>query len=263
MPIEPALATLAVHAGEERGKSRRRDRRRHFFALPRTPSRTVRRSWISSTETHVRSTAGTATPTSAWSSRSSPLLMAVNRRYCFPAAYAIVTLLMAKHNAGDEIVFRRVYHRSREFCVKHLSRFGVTTRQVKTGDYEALASAVTPATKLLVSNPTNSAPQRCRSRTLRGDRPNGPSRDTDRRDAGDSYNQGPRRRRGLRAFGDQILGRAQRSVGGRRGWGRGQAPPVRQLRGILGTITSPHVAYLLQRGLKTLALRMEQHNRNG
>ncbi|MCG8584844.1 MAG: aminotransferase class I/II-fold pyridoxal phosphate-dependent enzyme, partial [Pirellulales bacterium] len=70
---------------------------------------------------------------------------------------AIVGLLMARLNAGDEVVFfDECYHRSREFCSKHLSRFGVVTRQVKTCDYEALESAITPQTKLLISeSPTN------------------------------------------------------------------------------------------------------------
>ena len=45
---------------------------------------------------------------------------------------AIVGLLMSRLNSGDEIVFfDQCYHRSREFCAKHLSRFGVVTRQVK------------------------------------------------------------------------------------------------------------------------------------
>jgi cystathionine gamma-synthase len=39
--------------------------------------------------------------------------------------------------------------------------------------------------------------------------------------------------------------------------------PVRKLRGIMGGVNSPHNAYLLERGLKTLALRMERHNANG
>jgi cystathionine gamma-synthase len=38
---------------------------------------------------------------------------------------------------------------------------------------------------------------------------------------------------------------------------------VRHLRGIMGGINSPHNLYLLERGLKTFALRMQQHNRNG
>ncbi|MGE0610213.1 MAG: aminotransferase class I/II-fold pyridoxal phosphate-dependent enzyme, partial [Pirellulales bacterium] len=70
---------------------------------------------------------------------------------------AIVGLLMSKLNSGDEIIFfDECYHRSREFCSKHLSRYGVVTRQVKACDYEAMEAAVTPRTKLLVSeSPTN------------------------------------------------------------------------------------------------------------
>src|SRR6478735_5557301 len=70
---------------------------------------------------------------------------------------AIVGLLMAKLNAGDEIVFfDECYHRSREFYTKHLSRFGVATRQVKTGDFTAMEAAINDKTKLLISeSPTN------------------------------------------------------------------------------------------------------------
>ncbi len=38
---------------------------------------------------------------------------------------------------------------------------------------------------------------------------------------------------------------------------------VRKMRGILGGINSAHNMYLLERGLKTFALRMERHNENG
>jgi cystathionine gamma-synthase len=39
--------------------------------------------------------------------------------------------------------------------------------------------------------------------------------------------------------------------------------PIRNLRGILGAINSPHNIYLLSRGLKTFELRMQRHNANG
>jgi cystathionine gamma-synthase len=39
--------------------------------------------------------------------------------------------------------------------------------------------------------------------------------------------------------------------------------PVRNLRGILGGVNSPHNLYLLERGLKTFELRMQRHNANG
>src|SRR5512134_3333124 len=70
---------------------------------------------------------------------------------------AIVGLLMAKLNAGDEVVFfDECYHRSREFCSKHLSRFGVVTRQTKACDYDAMEAAINERTRFLVSeSPTN------------------------------------------------------------------------------------------------------------
>src|SRR5580704_2091925 len=70
---------------------------------------------------------------------------------------AFVTLLLAKLNDGDEIIFfDECYHRSREFCTAHLSRFGVVTRQVPACDYAAMEAAITPRTRLLVSeSPTN------------------------------------------------------------------------------------------------------------
>ena len=46
----------------------------------------------------------------------------------------------------------------------------------------------------------------------------------------------------------------------------GRAPLIAALReaqGVLGGITDPNAAYLLIRGLKTFALRMQQHNANG
>ena len=70
---------------------------------------------------------------------------------------AVVGLLLAKLNSGDEVVFfNECYHRTREFCAKHLSRFGVTTREVPAGDYAAMEAAITKNTRLLVSeSPTN------------------------------------------------------------------------------------------------------------
>src|SRR3954454_8299796 len=70
---------------------------------------------------------------------------------------AIVGLLMTKLNAGDEVIFfDECYHRSREFCMKHLARFGVTTHQVRTCDYAGMEAAINPKTRLLVSeSPTN------------------------------------------------------------------------------------------------------------
>ncbi|MFM8252372.1 MAG: trans-sulfuration enzyme family protein [Planctomycetota bacterium] len=180
---------------------------------------------------------------------------------------AIVGLLMAKVNGGDEVIFfDECYHRSREFCTKHLSRYGVVTHQVKTGDYAAMEAAITPRTKMLISeSPTNphlsvvdmekfaAIGRRHRVETLIDATLATP------------YNVQP-----LRYGVDYVLHSATKYLGGHNDLLAGvivgseaQLEPVRKLRGIMGAINSPQNIYLLQRGLKTFELRMERQNANG
>ncbi len=180
---------------------------------------------------------------------------------------AIVGLLMAKLNAGDEVIFfDECYHRSREFCTKHLSRFGVVTRQVKACDYEAMEAAITPATKLLVSeSPTNphlSIVDLERFAVI--GRRHGVETLIDAT-LGTPYNLQP-----IKAGIDYVLHSATKYLAGHNDLLAGvlvgakeKLEPVRKLRGIMGAINAPHNIYLLLRGLKTFALRMERHNQNG
>ncbi len=180
---------------------------------------------------------------------------------------AFVGLFMTKLSAGDEVVFfDECYHRSREFCAKHLSRFGVVTRQVKACDYDAMAAAINPKTKLLVSeSPTNphlsivdlarfaELGRRHKVETLI--------------DAtlGTPYNIRP-----IQYGIDYVMHSATKYLGGHNDLlagvligSKGKLKCVRELRGIMGAINSPHNIYLLERGLKTFELRMQRHNENG
>ena len=180
---------------------------------------------------------------------------------------AIVGLLMAKLNAGDEVVFfDECYHRSREFCAKHLSRFGVVTRQVKACDYAAMAAAINEKTKLLISeSPTNphlsvvdlekfaELGHRYKIETLI-----------------DATLATPFNTRPLAYGVDYVLHSATKYLGGHNDLlagviigDRAKLEPIRKLRGIMGAINSPHNIYLLERGLKTFELRMQRHNING
>jgi cystathionine gamma-synthase len=180
---------------------------------------------------------------------------------------AFVGVLMAHVSAGDEIVFfDECYHRSREFCRKHLTRFGVVFREVPTCDYAAMEAAITPRTKFIVSeSPTN---------------PHLSVVDIERfADIGrrhgvlsliDATLCTPYNLRPLALGVDFVLHSATKYLGGHNDLlagvvigGREKLEPVRHLRGIMGGVNSPHNAYLLERGLKTLALRMERHNANG
>jgi cystathionine gamma-synthase len=180
---------------------------------------------------------------------------------------AVVGLLLAKLSAGDEVVlFDQCYHRTREFCVKHLARFGIVAHEVPTCDYCALEAAITPRTKLLVSeSPTNphlsvvdverfaKIGRRHHVETLI-----------------DATLATPFNLQPLRAGIDYVLHSATKYLAGHNDLlagvliGRNEAlEPVRNLRGVTGTVSAPHNIYLLLRGLKTFALRMAQHNQNG
>jgi cystathionine gamma-synthase len=180
---------------------------------------------------------------------------------------AIVGLLMAKLNAGDEVIFfDECYHRSREFCSKHLSRFGVTTRQVRACDYDAMEEAITPKTRLLVSeSPTN---------------PHLSVVDLQRfADIGRKHNVDtlidatlatPFNLRPIDAGIDFVLHSATKYLGGHNDLLAGvvigtkeKTESIRNLRGIMGAINGPQNCYLLSRGLKTFELRMQRHNENG
>ena len=180
---------------------------------------------------------------------------------------AIVGLLMTRLNAGDEIVFfDQCYHRSREFCTKHLSRYGVITHQVPTGDFAAMEAAINDNTKMLVSeSPTNphlTAVDLEKFAAI--------GKDNEVETLIDATLATPYNIKPIEYGVDYVLHSATKYLGGHNDLIAGvicgskeQLEPVRGLRGILGSISSPHNLYLLERGLKTFELRMQRHNENG
>ena len=180
---------------------------------------------------------------------------------------ALVGVFNSKLNQGDEIIFSdECYHRSREYCRKHLSRFGIVTRVVKTGDYDALESAINFNTKMLVSeSPTN---------------PHLSILDLERFAAiGKKHNvetlidatlATPFNVKPIEYGIDYVMHSATKYAGGHNDLLAGvvlgsseKLADVRALRGVMGAINSPHNCYLLERGLKTFELRMQRHNENG
>jgi cystathionine gamma-synthase len=180
---------------------------------------------------------------------------------------AVAGVLLAKLQAGDEIVlFDECYHRTREMCVKHLGKFGVVTHQVPACDYERMEAAITPKTRLLISeSPTN---------------PHLSCVDVERFAALgkrhgidtliDSTLATPYNLRPLEAGVDYVLHSCTKYLGGHNDLLAGavigsqeKMEPLRKLRGVFGMVSAPLNEYLLLRGLKTLELRMERHNANG
>ena len=180
---------------------------------------------------------------------------------------AIAGLLLAKLKAGDQVVlFNECYHRTRELCVKYLGNFGVATRLVPACDYRAMEEAITPATRLLVSeSPTNphlSVVDLERFAEL--GRRHGVETVIDATLA-TPYNVRP-----LDYGVDYVVHSCTKYLAGHNDMLGGavigsaeRIEPLRKLRGVMGTVNQPHNIYLLLRGLKTFELRMRRHNENG
>jgi cystathionine gamma-synthase len=264
----PGPSTLAVHAGEDRQKYANSITDPIFLASTYTFADT--QSVIDFIEQKLpREEYGRyGNPTEKVVERKLAALEGGESALLFASGMAaFVGLLMAKLQAGDEVLFfDECYHRSREFCSKHLARFGVVTHQVKACDYDALEAAITPKTRLLVSeSPTNphlSVVDMQRFAAL-GKR-HGIETLIDATLA-TPYNLQP-----LRAGIDYVLHSATKYLGGHNDLLAGvlvgstaKLEDVRKLRGVMGAINSPHNLYLLQRGLKTFELRMQRHNENG
>ncbi len=180
---------------------------------------------------------------------------------------AVAGYLLAKVRAGDEIVLiDECYHRTREFCREYLGRLGVVTKTVPAGDYEKMEQAITPRTRLLISeSPTNP-----HLSVIDYERVAALGKKYGIETLIDSTIATPYNVRPLEYGIDCVLHSCTKYLGGHNdllaGVLVGSATALeacRKLRGVMGLGPSPHNVYLLQRGLKTLALRMERHNHNG
>ena len=267
-PIDPKFGTLAVHAGEARQKPGDSITDPIFCASTYTFGDTQAVINYIEQQQPREEYGRYGNPGERVAERKLAALEGGEEAVLYSSGMAAFAgLLMARLNKGDEVIFfDECYHRSREFCGKHLSRFGVTTKQVPACDYDAMSAAITPKTKLLVSeSPTN---------------PHLSCVDLDRfaeigRTHGvetliDATLATPYNLRPIDAGIDFVLHSATKYLGGHNDLLAGvvigskdKLEPVRSLRGIMGAINGPQNAYLLLRGLKTFELRMQRHNENG
>ena len=180
---------------------------------------------------------------------------------------AVAGLLLAKLKSGDEIVlFDECYHRTREFCTKHLGKFGVVTHQVPACDYEQMEARINENTALLISeSPTNPHMSVVDlERFVALGRKHGVETLIDATLA-TPYNQRP-----LEFGVDYVMHSVTKYLAGHNDMLGGvviataeKIEPLRKYRGCIGMVNGPHSIYLLLRGLKTFELRMRRHNENG
>jgi cystathionine gamma-synthase len=179
---------------------------------------------------------------------------------------AITTTLFAILSKGTHIVVTDdAYRRTRQFLNQTLQRYGVEVSTVPAGDYQRLEEAVRPNTRVIFSeSPTNpynrivdlerlaEIAQRCRVKTII-----------------DSTFATPVNQRPLEFGIDLVIHSATKYLGGHNdllaGAVLGNAAliaAIRDLQAITGAVPDPFAAYLLIRGVKTLALRVARQNEN-
>ena len=177
---------------------------------------------------------------------------------------AITTTLLSILRTGQHIIITDdAYRRTRQFCLTFLARLGIECSVVPAGDLEAIESAIRPETKLLVSeSPTNPY-----LRVLDLKRLVEISKHHGIKTLIDSTFVTPVNQRPLDFGVDLVLHSATKYLGGHNDILAGAAVGsislislIRENLGILGAVSDPQSAYLLQRGLKTLALRLYQQN---
>jgi len=180
---------------------------------------------------------------------------------------ATTTLMLALLSAGDHLVMTgEAYKKTREFSLKHLVRFGIETTTVPPDDYDAMAAAIRPNTRLFFTEtPTNPrlwVVDLKRVADFKNDHP-------DLVVVVDSTFATPINLKPL-SFGVDLalhsvtkyLGGHNDILGGAIIGSRDLVNRIRPMHQFLGGIMDPHCAYLLIRGLKTLAVRVERQNAN-
>jgi cystathionine gamma-synthase len=180
---------------------------------------------------------------------------------------AITTTLGTLLSSGDHLVLiRDCYHRTREFALTFLQRWGIETTLLPAVEAASLPEIVRPETRLIFcETPTNPY-----LRVIDLARVAEIARACGALTVVDSTFATPLNLRPLDLGADLVVHSATKYLGGHNdllaGAVAGPAQLVSRLekaRGVMGSISSPHDAYLLIRGLKTLDLRLRRQNENG
>ncbi len=179
---------------------------------------------------------------------------------------AITTTLFAMLSKGAHVVVTDdAYRRTRQFLHQTLRRYGVEVSTVPAGDYERLEEAVRGTTRLIFSeSPTNPY-----NRVLDLERLAAIGRRHRIRTVIDSTFATPINQRPIEFGIDLVIHSATKYLGGHNDLmagavlgSRDLVSAIRDLQAVTGAVPDPFVAYLLIRGLKTLALRVARQNDN-
>ncbi|HXF64770.1 MAG TPA: aminotransferase class I/II-fold pyridoxal phosphate-dependent enzyme [Caldilineaceae bacterium] len=180
---------------------------------------------------------------------------------------AVTSTLLLMLASGDHMILAdQCYHNTLAFCVKLLKRYGVECTVVPCGDYETLEAAIRPNTKVIFAESPSNPFMRC----MDYERLVNIAQRHQIKTVVDTTFATPLNLRALDYGVDLVLHSVTKYLAGHNDVLAGavagsyeMVTPLRQAQATLGCIVDPHAAYLILRGLKTLALRMERHNANG
>lgn len=266
-------STIAVHAGE--------DKRKPYGALTTPIVQTSTYTFENTAEIldfmhrkeasrlPVRDEYGRySNPTQSVAERKIAALEGGEKALLFASGMcAITTTMMTLLSSGDHLVMvRDCYHRTREFALTFLNRWGIEATLVSPDDPAGLASAIRPNTRLIFAEtPTNPY-----LRVMDLSHMVEVARQHNIITIVDSTFATPINLRPLEYGVDLVIHSATKYLGGHNDLLAGAVigpgdilAEIEKARGILGGVSSPLDAYLLLRGIKTLALRVHRQNENG
>ena len=177
---------------------------------------------------------------------------------------AITSTILALVKSGSHVIlFADCYRRTRQFVTTFLDRFGVSSTLIPPADVEALKAAIRPETRLVIAeaptNPYQTIPDLEQVVAI--------CRDAKVKTLIDSTFATPVNFKPASYGIDIVVHSATKYLAGHNDVlggvvaGKGALVSlVRDLRSVFGAMLDPHAAYLIHRGVKTLALRVEQQN---
>lgn len=264
-----ATSTEAVHAGEARAKP--------YDAVPTPIVQTSTHTFADSAEIAAFTSGRHPDPEREEYGRyGNPTVRAVEQRLAalegtedaalFASGMAAVTTaVLALVRAGQHVVlYRDCYRMTHEFVTDVLARFGVAHTLLDPGDVGALPGALRPETRLVISeSPTNpylscidleALALVCKERrTVKS--------------MVDATFATPVNCRPVSFGVDLVVHSGTKYLAGHNDvlsgvvcGPTGLVSLVRDLRGVLGAVCDPHAAFLVGRGIKTLALRIARQN---
>ena len=179
---------------------------------------------------------------------------------------AICSIFLAILRSNQHIVITRdCYRHTAQFC-DTLKKFGVETTVVQPNDVEALSSAIRPETRLIFTeSPTNP-----HLHVVDIERLVEISKKSNVKLVVDSTLATPINQKPLDFGVDLVVHSATKYLAGHNdvlagvvSGNRAIIGAIRDFHHMLGATLDPNSAYLLNRGLKTLGLRLKQQNKSG